>query len=118
MKMTSSRMICAAALVAGASAFSPLSAGRAYSSTALFNLEKGAGGMFDTRNPDAVEHEDSRKSISQAPSFEEYMKQRGRGGGGTPVTASVAPPAPAPAWGQPAAYRACCWFILRTSMLR
>ena len=37
---------------------------------------KGAGGMFDTRDPDPVVHEDPRKSISAAPTFEEYLKQR------------------------------------------
>jgi hypothetical protein len=36
----------------------------------------GAGGMADTRNPDAKEDEDPRKSISAAPSFEEYLKSR------------------------------------------
>ena len=37
----------------------------------------GAGGMADTRDPDAFEDKDDpRKSISDAPSFEEYMKQR------------------------------------------
>ena len=38
---------------------------------------KGAGGMFDTRDPEAFVHEDPRKSIGEAPSFEEYLKQRG-----------------------------------------
>jgi len=37
---------------------------------------KGAGGMFDTRDPEPFQHEDPRKSIGAAPSFEEYMKQR------------------------------------------
>ena len=37
---------------------------------------RGAGGMFDTRNPDAYQDEDPRKSISEAPSFEEYLKKR------------------------------------------
>ena len=32
--------------------------------------------MFDTRDPEAFEHEDPRKSIKAAPSFEEYLKQR------------------------------------------
>jgi hypothetical protein len=32
--------------------------------------------MFDTRNPEAYQDEDPRKSISDAPSFEEYLKQR------------------------------------------
>lgn len=32
--------------------------------------------MFDTRDPEAREDEDPRKSIGEAPSFEEYMKMR------------------------------------------
>lgn len=32
--------------------------------------------MADTRDPDAYEDEDPRKSISAAPSFEEYLKAR------------------------------------------
>jgi len=36
--------------------------------------------MFDTRDPEAYEDEDPRKSIGEAPSFEEYMKQREAGG--------------------------------------
>ena len=68
-------MIVLAALVAGASAFAPQPAS---SRATVLNSEheKGAGGMFDTRNPDAKDDEDPRKSISAAPSFEEYMKQR------------------------------------------
>ncbi|CAM9746011.1 unnamed protein product [Pylaiella littoralis] len=37
----------------------------------------GSGGMADTRDPTPVNHEDPRKSISAAPSFEEYLKSRG-----------------------------------------
>ncbi|CAJ1964536.1 unnamed protein product [Cylindrotheca closterium] len=36
----------------------------------------GAGGMADTRDPEAFADEDPRKSISSAPTFEEYMKLR------------------------------------------
>lgn len=36
----------------------------------------GTGGMADTRDPDAKDDPDPRKSISAAPSFEEYLKQR------------------------------------------
>ena len=62
--------------------------------------------MADTRDPDAMEHEDPRKSISAAPSFEEYLKMREGGGGGggdgntTPAAApatTTAAPSPAPA---------------------
>jgi len=35
--------------------------------------------MADTRDPEAGFHEDPRKSIGVAPSFEEYMKQRASG---------------------------------------
>ncbi|KAL7464903.1 hypothetical protein ACHAXS_005227 [Conticribra weissflogii] len=64
-----------AALVASANAFAP-SAG-VVRSTAIFNgPEIGAGGMADTRNPETYVDEDPRKSISAAPSFEEYLKQR------------------------------------------
>ena len=80
------------------------------STTVLFNNGPaiGKGGMADTRDPDALVHEDPRKSISEAPSFEEYMKMRSGGGGGeaapAPVAAApVAAPAPAPAAAAPAA---------------
>merc|ERR1712151_1346475 len=77
-------------------------------STALFNGPvKGAGGMFDTRDPDAMDHEDPRKSIGSAPSFEEYMKARSGGAAAAPAPApATPPPAPAPSppsYGAPAA---------------
>ena len=63
----------------------------------------GAGGMADTRDPDALEHEDKRKSISEAPSFEEYLKMRETGGdAAAAVTPAAAPPA-APVATSPAA---------------
>lgn len=47
------------------------------------NLEKedgtkhvGSGGMADTRDPEPKDDPDPRKSISAAPSFEEYLKQK------------------------------------------
>ena len=99
-------------LAGGANAFSPQllfrSAVSAASSstTQLFN-GLGAGGMADTRDPEAFEHEDPRKSISAAPSFEEYLKQReagassaevaGASSAAAPVAASPAAPAPAAA---------------------
>lgn len=55
--------------------------------------------MADTRDPSAFADEDPRKSISAAPSFEEYLKQRD--GGGAP--AAAAPAAAAPAAAAPAA---------------
>merc|ERR1712154_522815 len=61
----------------------------------------GAGGMADTRDPDAFEHEDPRKSIKAAPSFEEYMKARAGGAAPAPAPAAPAPVAAAPA---PVAY--------------
>ena len=89
------KIACALTLVAGASAFAPAPvAFRA--STAVFNgPAKGAGGMFDTRDPDAFEHEDPRKSIKAAPSFEEYLKQRD-GAAAAPAAAAPAPVAAAP----------------------
>ena len=66
-------------------------------STVLFNHEKGAGGMFDTRNPDELEHEDARKSISAAPSFEEYLKMREGGNAVAAAEPASEPSASAPA---------------------
>ena len=70
-------------------------------SSSSLNQHIGSGGMADTRNPDAKNDDDPRKSISAAPSFEEYLKQRA--GDGTtsapapaPVVASSASSAPAP----------------------
>mmetsp|Transcript_8909 Transcript_8909/g.17756 ORF Transcript_8909/g.17756 Transcript_8909/m.17756 type:complete len:347 (-) Transcript_8909:640-1680(-) len=75
-------------LLAAADAFSPISIGRP--STILHGGHIGSGGMADTRNPDTIQHEDPRKSISAAPSFEEYLKQRANEG----TTAATAPPKP------------------------
>jgi len=69
-------------------------------STALFNNNGpviGAGGMADTRDPEAQDNEDPRKSISAAPSFEEYLKMRDGGGGTADAAPPVAPPIVAPA---------------------
>jgi hypothetical protein len=75
------KMLMLAALVASASAFCP--APTAFTrGSAVFNEEppkKGAGGMFDTRDPEPKKDEDPRKSISEAPSFEEYLKSREAG---------------------------------------
>lgn len=104
------------AFATSASAFSPLPMAR--QSTALFNEPViGKGGMADTRDPEAFVHEDARKSISEAPSFEEYMKMRSGGAAATaappaapaaPATPSygaapAAPAAAAPSYGAPAA---------------
>jgi hypothetical protein len=62
-----------AALVASASAFAPST--QIIRSTAI-HQELGKGGMADTRDPEPYQDEDPRKSISAAPSFEEYLKQR------------------------------------------
>ncbi|KAL7538357.1 hypothetical protein ACHAXR_008525 [Thalassiosira sp. AJA248-18] len=56
--------------------------------------------MADTRDPDAFADEDPRKSISAAPSFEEYLKQRD---GGASSAEIAAPAAAAPAAAAPAA---------------
>lgn len=81
------------ALLSGASAFMAPAAVR--QSTAV-HQHIGSGGMADTRDPDALTHEDPRKSISAAPSFEEYLKSRAAEG-------STAAPAAAPAAAAPAA---------------
>lgn len=36
----------------------------------------GSGGMADTRDPEPKDDPDPRKSISAAPSFEDYLKKR------------------------------------------
>ena len=99
------KIACALTLVAGASAFAPAPvAFRA--STAVFNGPvKGAGGMADTRDPDAFDHEDPRKSIKAAPSFEEYLKQRDAGAApaaAAPAPVAAAPVAAAPVYAPPA----------------
>merc|ERR1711957_636490 len=96
--MSISKVALIAALVVGASAFSPVQ--KSGISTALFNGPTlGSGGMADTRDPSAFEDDDPRKSISAAPSFEEYLKMRD---GGAAAPAAAAPAAAAP----PAAYAA------------
>lgn len=99
--MTVSKVALVAALVGSASAFAP--AQKMSVSTALFN-GLGAGGMADTRDPDAMEHEDARKSISAAPSFEEYLKMRdGAAAPAAAAPAAAAPVAAAPVAAAPAA---------------
>jgi hypothetical protein len=99
-QVTMKLALAAATLVAGVSAFSLNVKAPAFSSTALFNGPVlGAGGMADTRDPAALKHEDPRKSISEAPSFEEYLKMRSGGGAPAPAPAAAAPaPAPAASW--------------------
>jgi len=100
--MSISKIALLAALVGGASAFAP--AQKPALSTALFNGPNlGAGGMADTRDPDAFEDEDPRKSISAAPSFEEYLKSRLTADAGAAAPAAAAPAAAAPAAAAPAA---------------
>lgn len=53
--------------------------------------------MADTRDPSTYVDEDPRKSISAAPSFEEYLKQRAAAAGGAPAAAAAPVAAPAPA---------------------
>jgi hypothetical protein len=107
MKLSAHYLVLSVSAISTVTAFSPLlqhhvglkpahetTATRLYSGGATL----GAGGMADTRDPDAFEHEDPRKSISAAPSFEEYLKMREGGGGGAttaaaPAVASVPSPA-------------------------
>ena len=56
--------------------------------------------MADTRIVETMEDEDPRKSISAAPSFEEYLKQRD---GASAAAPAAAPAAAAPAAAAPAA---------------
>lgn len=100
--MSISKVALVAALVGGASAFSPVQ--KSGVSTALFDGPViGKGGMADTRDPDALDHEDPRKSISVAPSFAEYLKMRDGGGDAAAAPAAAAPAAAAPAAAAPAA---------------
>ena len=84
------KFVIVSALVASAAAFTPAAQ---FGRTTALNQHIGAGGMADTRNPDPVENEDPRKSISAAPSFEEYLKSRAGGGGDAPAAAAPAPAA-------------------------
>jgi hypothetical protein len=90
------KLAIASILAGSAVAFAPQASVR--SSTAI-NQHIGSGGMADTRVVETTEDEDPRKSISAAPSFEEYLKQRDGGGG----AAAAAPAAAAPAAAAPAA---------------
>ncbi|CAJ1953692.1 unnamed protein product [Cylindrotheca closterium] len=76
---SSQSLALVAALAGSASAFTPVHQQAVSTTTALFN-GKGAGGMADTRDPEAFNDDDARKSISAAPSFEEYLKSRDTGG--------------------------------------
>jgi len=91
------KLVLVSALAASAAAFSPSAQ---FGRTSALNQHIGSGGMADTRNPDAYQDEDPRKSISAAPSFEEYLKQRAGGGAAAPAAAA---PAAAPAAAAPAA---------------
>merc|ERR1712106_757301 len=79
--MAPSKMILLAALVASASAFAPSTT---FSRSVTLNMSEGeeekklgSGGMADTRDPETVDNvDDPRKSISAAPSFEEYQKMK------------------------------------------
>ena len=75
------KLIVLFTLFAGATAFAPATT---FSRSSVMKMSGGddegpvlgSGGMADTRDPETKEDEDPRKSISAAPSFEEYMKQR------------------------------------------
>eukprot|EP00984_Skeletonema_dohrnii_P026353 scaffold15695_cov77-Skeletonema_dohrnii-CCMP3373.AAC.2 len=90
----STRLALAALLLSAynVDAFTVVRSGSSSRAIAL-NQHIGSGGMADTRNPDTIQHEDPRKSISAAPSFEEYLKQRANEGT-TAATAPNAPPKP------------------------
>ncbi|CAM9740385.1 unnamed protein product [Pylaiella littoralis] len=85
-------------LVAAATAFVPTAsvgrvgstASRTRSNVVLLRAKEdgekhvGTGGMADTRDPEPRDDPDPRKSISAAPSFEEYLKQKQAERGETP----------------------------------
>jgi hypothetical protein len=93
------KLFLSLALLSGASAFTTPNVAR--SSTAL-NQHVGAGGMADTRDPAPFADADPRKSISAAPSFEEYLKQRAGGASSSDIAAAPAAAAPAAAAPAPA----------------
>jgi uncharacterized surface protein with fasciclin (FAS1) repeats len=95
------KLFLSAALIATASAFTAPNV--VVRNSVALNQVIGAGGMADTRDPDAQDHEDPRKSISAAPSFEEYLKQRAGEGTTAAAPAAAAPAAAAPAAAAPAA---------------
>ena len=70
---TQYKLAIIAALFGSAAAFTPASPVR--TNTAI-SQHIGSGGMADTREVETKDDEDPRKSISAAPSFEEYLKQR------------------------------------------
>lgn len=84
-------LLVPALLAASASAFSPLVSNQRLA-TQLYGEQKpdwntaaemgwSMGGEDYTRAVETKKDEDARKSIHEAPSFEEYMKQRQQGGG-------------------------------------
>jgi len=93
------KLLLSLALVSGACAFT--APNTAVRQSVALSQTLGSGGMADTRDPDASTNEDPRKSISAAPSFEEYLKQRA--GGSSSAEIAAAPAAAAPVAAAPAA---------------
>ena len=81
------KFVVLSSIIATTAAFAPAAQ---FGRTTALNQHIGSGGMADTRNPDAYVDEDPRKSISAAPSFEEYLKSRAGGGGAAPAAAAPA----------------------------
>ena len=79
------KFVVLSSIIATTAAFAPAAQ---FARTTALTQHIGSGGMADTRNPDAYVDEDPRKSISAAPSFEEYLKSRG--GGAAPAAAAPA----------------------------
>jgi len=90
------KLAIATLLVGSVAAFAPQASVR--SSTSI-SQHIGSGGMADTRIVEAKDDADPRKSISAAPSFEEYLKQRAGGDAAAPAAAAPAAAAPAAAAG-------------------
>ncbi|KAG5175972.1 hypothetical protein JKP88DRAFT_228218 [Tribonema minus] len=69
-------LLALALVLSVASAFVPATTPARSMALSAEEKHRGVGGMADTRDPEPVDHEDPRKSISKAPTFEEYMKQK------------------------------------------
>lgn len=87
MFLSQTKFVVLAALVLSASAFAPVSkpafstklAGEKVDWGKAAELGWSMGGEDYTREVKPVDHEDKRKSVHDAPSFEEYMRQRQQG---------------------------------------
>lgn len=82
--------VLAASINVDAFTVAPSTTARSHATITALQQHIGAGGMADTRDPASYVDEDPRKSISAAPSFEEYLKQRDGGGAAAAATTDAA----------------------------